>query len=692
MARWHRLKGEKVHFSTGLDCHGQKIAEKAEAAGKSPQEFVNAMEPLYRKLCSDYNISFDDFIKTTEERHKKVVREIFKRVNEKGDIYKGEYEGLYCVDCESFYTETEAEDGVNCPVHHSPLRLMKEESYFFKMSKYQPKLLELLEKKALLVPVERRKEMLNRLRRPLRDLSVSRSKLKWGIPFPIDSKHIFFVWMDALINYLSTVDYPNKKYNDFWPADAHVIGRDIVWHHTVIWWSILLSAGIELPRVVSHGFINTDAGDKMSKVAGNVIDPHYLSEKFGADSVRYFFLREIPFGFDGQFSEESLVQRHNNELANELGNLASRVSALIEKKCNGSLSKQKTDPTLFKALNLDKISDSYDSFQFNRALEEIFAFIGAGNKFVNDQKPWGLEGKEAEKVLYNLADCLRISAILLEPVVPSTCEKINSQFGFSKGFLKDCKPGLLEKVVVSNPRILFPKLEFKKQEKPEPKARKISVVVDLQVSDLGLKIVSGVVENVSIKKKHEGLEKLKERTAGETLPAISGSGKEAKTRQLIRKGYFDVYKKLNVKNVTNSVENLDELVMRSGQLPQINTAVDAYNVVSLKYGLVVGCHDIDRVQGDLRFAITSGKERFVPLGERQLKPVKAGEFAVLDASQIVCRLDEKQCDATKVKEATKHLVFYVQGNRETSDELLQKAANEIGELVTKFCGGKFRLL
>ncbi|MDO8625530.1 MAG: methionine--tRNA ligase, partial [Candidatus Diapherotrites archaeon] len=387
IARWHRLKGDEVHFSTGLDCHGQKIEEKAVAAGKNPQAFVDSMEPHYRKMCAVYGISFDDFIKTTEERHKIVVREIFKRVNAKGDIYKGKYEGLYCVDCESYYTQTEAENSEHCPVHHTPLRLMKEDSYFFRMAQYRPKLVQLLEETDLLWPKERRSEILNRLKEPLRDLSISRSKLKWGIPVPTDPDAILFVWFDALVNYLSTIDYPNAKFKKFWPADAHVIGRDIVWHHTVIWWSILLSAGLPLPRVVSHGFVNTESGDKMSKAAGNVIDPNALAARFGSDSVRYFFLREIPFGYDGVFSEEALVARHNNELANELGNLASRVSALIQKKCGGKLSKQKTDPKLFAGLHLDAISSQYESFAFNRALEEIFSFIGVANKYVNDQKP-----------------------------------------------------------------------------------------------------------------------------------------------------------------------------------------------------------------------------------------------------------------------------------------------------------------
>ncbi|MDO8625422.1 MAG: phenylalanine--tRNA ligase beta subunit-related protein, partial [Candidatus Diapherotrites archaeon] len=287
--------------------------------------------------------------------------------------------------------------------------------------------------------------------------------------------------------------------------------------------------------------------------------------------------------------------------------------------------------------------------------------------------------------LYNLADALRIASILLSPVLPVTTEKINAQFGFKAGKLSDCRAGLLEKVVVSNPSILFPKIEFQKVEKPIPKARPVSIVVEPDVSKLGLKIAYGVIENVSVKKKHEGLEKLKDKTVAQTKL-------KDKSRQAIISEYENVYKKLKVSNALNSVRNLDALVEKSGQLPQINTAVDCYNIVSLKYGLVVGCHDIDRVQGNLKFVITKGTERYVPLGEREPKIVAKGEFAVLDSAQIVCRLDEKQCDATKVTERSKHLVFYVQGNAKTSDELLKKAATEIGELITKYCGGLFRVL
>lgn len=684
VARWHRQKGEKVHFSTGLDCHGQKIQQKADQAKLVPLAFVQSMEPHYRKLCEDYDISFDDFILTTEERHKKVVYQIFKKIYDKGDIYKGEYEGLYCVDCETYYAPHEILEGNICPVHKTPLQTLKEESYFFKMSKYQPKLIELL-KTDLLWPKERQNEILQRLNQPLRDLSISRTTVKWGIPFPIDDKHRFFVWMDALVNYLSTVDYPNQKYKTFWPADAHIIGRDIVWHHTVIWWSLLLSAGIELPRVVSHGFVNTETGDKMSKAAGNVIDPAELHKKFGTDTVRYFFMREIPFGFDGTFSEANLQARNNNELANGLGNLLNRTVALSQKKLSDKITRQKSAKKLTESWNPKKIENLLDNFEFNAALTEIFSFVATCNKYVNDKRPWEQSEKDAAVTLYNLVDALRVLAIALEPFIPGSCGKINEQLGLKKSDWSDAKLGLLSSTTVVGGAILFSKIEDSQIPKPEkPRARAVLVSVEKQVSDLGIKIAWGIVENARVKKKHEGLEKLKQKTVSEV-------NLKDKNRELIISEFENIYKKLKVSGVTNSVRNLDLLVQK-GQLPQINTAVDCYNIVSLRHGLVVGCHDIDKLKGDIRFKIVNGSEKYVPLGSRENKGVKAGEFGVVDDAQVICRLDEKQCDETKVTEQTKHLVFYVQGNAKTDLKLLNAAATEIGELITKFCGGEFKLL
>ncbi|MEK6879232.1 MAG: methionine--tRNA ligase, partial [Nanoarchaeota archaeon] len=328
LARWNRLKGFNVHFSTGTDCHGLKIQRAAEKAGKTSEEFVREISAGFKELSKALNISYDDFIMTIEKRHKKVVTDILERLEKNGDVYKGTYEGLYCVDCETYYTEKDSINGF-CPIHKTKLEKLKEKSYFFKLSKYQEQIIKVIKEKDLIWPEKKKNEILSRLKESLNDLSISREKVKWGIPLPFDNNMTVFVWVDALINYLTTVDYPNKKFKDFWPA-FHVIGSDIVWHHTAIWFSILSSLKIELPKVIVHGFINLE-GEKLSKARGIVIDPIDLINKYSPDSLRYFLLRKIPFGNDGNFSEEVLRDAHNNELADKLGNLVSRVAGLIEK-------------------------------------------------------------------------------------------------------------------------------------------------------------------------------------------------------------------------------------------------------------------------------------------------------------------------------------------------------------------------
>ena len=429
IARWKKLQGYNVHFSTGTDCHGLKIQRKAEESKKSPEQFVNEISEGFRELCRVLNISYNDFIMTTEERHKKVVLDVLKKLEENGDIYKGNYEGLYCIDCETYYTEKDAENNC-CPVHKKKLEKIKEESYFFKLSKYQDKLLNKIGKENLIWPLKKQNEILNRLKEPLKDLSISRKQVNWGIPLPFDKNMTVFVWVDALINYLTTIDYPNKKFKDFWPA-THVIGPDIVWHHTAIWFSILSSLELELPKVVVHGFINLK-GEKLSKARGIIIDPIDLAQKFGADSLRYFLIRNIPFGQDGDFDEKVLVDRHNNELANKLGNLVSRVSTLAEK-----YGIEKTENKLVKKLKLKEIEKLFLNYEFDKCLNEIFAFIDICNQYVQDKKPWETKDK---KVLYELIDSIKAVSILLWPFMPFSCEKIASQIGFKIDFNEISKP------------------------------------------------------------------------------------------------------------------------------------------------------------------------------------------------------------------------------------------------------------
>ena len=450
IARWKRLQGFKVHFSTGTDCHGLKLQRAAEKEGKSPEQFVKEISEIFKELCKVFNISYDDFIMTIEDRHERTVIDILKKLEKAGYIYKGEYEGLYCVDCETFYTEKDLIER-RCPFHpNKEIETLKEETYFFKLSKFQDKLINAIKGKNIIWPKKKENEILNRLKEPIKDLSISRANVKWGIPLPFDKSKTVAVWNDALVNYLSTVNYPNKKFKNFWPA-VHVIGSDIVWHHTVIWYSMLLGIKIALPRVVVHGFVNVD-GEKLSKSKGLKIDPLDLVKKYPVDSIRYFLIRNIIFGNDGDFSEKALMDRHNNELANKFGNLISRVSSMIEK--NGM---QKCPNKLLKKLKTKEIGKLMQNYELDKTLNEIFAFIDLCNEYVQDKKPWETGDK---KVLFELADSIKAIAILLWPFMPSTSEAIAKQFGFEINLNSIKKP--LKNFNIVKREILFKKIEEEK--------------------------------------------------------------------------------------------------------------------------------------------------------------------------------------------------------------------------------------
>lgn len=470
LERWHKLEGEKVFFLTGTDEHGQKIVKSAEQAGLKPKEFVDKMAKKFKQAWDGLEVEYDRFIRTTDKDHEEFVKEFVKKIQK--DIYKGSYEGLYCVGCERFYTEKDIENGC-CPIHKTKVEKIKEETYYFRLSKYQKQLLKLYETADFVLPKERRNEIKARVSEGLQDLSITRTSFKWGIEYPFDKKHVIYVWFDALLNYLSGAG----KKQEFWPADLHILGKDNGWFHAVIWPAMLLSAGYEVPKTVFiHGFL-TFNGQKISKSLGNVISPNYLVEKYGAGSVRYFVCRNFVFGEDGDFSEKVLADRHNNELADKLGNLVSRVSALAEKYGienskrkilplenkwkklikegkiknideiltnnvdNKIYTITKKDEEGSEGLLLDKyfsprnnieiiqllVKRQFENYEFDKALNTIFAFIDLCNEYVQNKKPWETHDK---KILYELADSIKAIAILLWPFVPSTSEKIAKVFGF----------------------------------------------------------------------------------------------------------------------------------------------------------------------------------------------------------------------------------------------------------------------
>jgi methionyl-tRNA synthetase len=413
ISRWHKLQGENVRFLTGTDEHGKKIQTAAEKLGKTPKEFVDELIPKFKDAWKKLDIKYDRFIRTTDKDHEKKVQEVLQKVFDKGDIYLGKYEGYYCTGCEAYYTEKDLENGC-CPIHKTKIEKLKEPSYFFKLSKYQKKLLEFYKKNPEFIsPSFRKKEIVNRVEEGLQDLSISRTSFDWGIQLPFDKKHVCYVWFDALLNYYSGAD-------GFWPADLHLVGKDILWFHSVIWPAMLLSAGIELPKkVFAHGWW-TFNNEKISKSRGKVINVDELIGIAGVDAVRYFFFRETPFGEDGDFSEKSLIERYNNELADKLGNLVSRVAALAEK-----YGIEKTENKLLKKLKLKEIENHFEKYELDKALNEIFAFIDVCNEYVQNKKPWETHDK---KILYELCDSIREIARLLSPFIPESAEKVSKQF------------------------------------------------------------------------------------------------------------------------------------------------------------------------------------------------------------------------------------------------------------------------
>jgi len=446
IARFKRLAGYDVFFLTGSDEHGQKIQQKAEEAGVTPQAYVDKIVAGFQTLWQRLGISHDDFIRTTEERHQKVVQEIFRRIYAKGDIYKGEYKGMYCTPCESYWTEHQLDENGCCPDCHRPVQEVSEQAYFFKMSNYADRILAYIEEHPdFIQPESRRNEMINFIKQGLEDLCISRTSFSWGVPVPMppdeDGKqHVIYVWFDALTNYLTPIGFLDNQemFNKYWPADLHLVGKEIVRFHTIIWPCILMALDLPLPKkVYGHGWLIVD-GDKMSKSKGNVVDPLLLIDEFGADAIRYFLLREINLGQDGNFSRDALIERINSDLANDLGNLLHRTLSMAKKFQEGVLAAPQGESEIDRSLKADAAEtvkcyrETMEKMELSTALKKVWAFVSRANKYIDETAPWALAKDESKKqelsnVLYNLAESLRQIAVLISPYMPNTAGKIWSQ-------------------------------------------------------------------------------------------------------------------------------------------------------------------------------------------------------------------------------------------------------------------------
>ncbi|NLC77565.1 MAG: methionine--tRNA ligase, partial [Clostridia bacterium] len=567
LARFNRMKGNETYFLTGSDEHGQKIQRRAKEAGLSPQEFVDRIVAGFQVLWEKLDISYDDFIRTTEPRHKKVVQEIFKTIYDKGDIYKSEYEGWYCNPCEAFWTERQVTEG-NCPDCGRPVELVKEESYFFKMSKYADRLLAHIEENPNFIqPVTRRNEMISFIKQGLEDLCVSRTTFDWGIPVPINEKHVIYVWFDALSNYVSALGYgsDDPKFAKYWPGARHLVGKDIVRFHTIIWPTILMAADIPLPQeVFAHGWLLLEGG-KMSKSKGNVVDPLVLIDRYGSDAIRYFLLREMPLGQDFYYSEEALVNRINVDLANDFGNLLSRTTSMINKFSQGEIpapgDEEPIDVELRElALSIPaEVDKALDKYDFSQALQAIWRLVNRSNKYIEETAPWSLAKDPATRsrlgtVLYGLAESIRFATVLVSPFMPNVPDKVFAQLGVqgqdqlatwesiqSWGALM---PGT--KINRGNP--IFPRIEWKDEEEtpeepPEVEAKETKKVEEPMpgVAQIGIEDFAKVdlrLAKVLAAQRVEGTDKLmqlKVHVGDEERTIVAGIAKYYEADELIGK-------------------------------------------------------------------------------------------------------------------------------------------------------------
>lgn len=557
ISRYKRISGYDVFFLTGTDEHGQKIEQAAERQNATPKQLADKVVERFKSLWIKLNISYDKFIRTTEEYHKRCVQYVFSKMLENGDIYLGEYEGWYCTPCETYWTETQLLDGNCCPSCRRETTRLKEPSYFFKMSKYQDRLLSYIENNPdFIKPSSRRNEIISFIKEGLRDLSVSRISFKWGIPVPGDPKHVIYVWIDALTNYISALGYPNEDdlYGKFWPADYHIVGKDILRFHTIYWPTMLMSIGVQLPKsVFAHGWWTVE-GQKMSKSLGNVIDPNWLVDKFGVDQIRYFLMREVPFGLDGDFSFKALIHRINGDLSNDLGNLLNRTLGMINRYFDGVVQpytegSEEDERIAEQIVNTFKEVDGYlNELAFNKALSSIWELVGALNRYIDYSAPWALAKDPARRgrlgsILYTVLDGIRAISLMIYPFMPDTAVEIRKQINTKREIHKStfedlCKVRVLESgQKIGEIKQIFPRLDEEALNIELAKQSQETKQEQLIDYDYFAKMVlkAGKIMAAEKIEKSEKLIKLKVDMGGELRQIIAGIGKSYTPEELIGK-------------------------------------------------------------------------------------------------------------------------------------------------------------